>query len=140
MNKAFTANINDQVTARGYLDENDQLIMLEPEGSGGGGDLATATVEFTSASIESEGSINANIAFIRDDRAESFRSIAIGSSYDVITYKGNGLIVLIPPIGGSYNVTVASGDAEINPSIGGGSEIIVHGDCVINVEADNGTV
>lgn len=36
MNKAFTANINDQVTARGYLDENDQLIMLEPEMSGGG--------------------------------------------------------------------------------------------------------
>ena len=41
MNKAFTANINDQVTARGYLDENDQLVMLEPEGSGGGG-LTTA--------------------------------------------------------------------------------------------------
>lgn len=40
MNKAFTANINDQVTARGYLDENDQLIMLEPEMSGGGGGCA----------------------------------------------------------------------------------------------------
>ena len=44
MNKAFTANINDQVTARGYLDENDQLIMLEPEGSGGGGGGTYTTV------------------------------------------------------------------------------------------------
>lgn len=41
MNKAFTANINNKVTARGYLDENDQLVMLEPEGSGGGGALRT---------------------------------------------------------------------------------------------------
>ena len=44
MNKAFTANINDQVTARGYLDENDQLIMLEPEMSGGGGGCALSLI------------------------------------------------------------------------------------------------
>lgn len=44
MNKAFTANINDQVTARGYLDENNQLIMLEPEGSGGGGEYNPASI------------------------------------------------------------------------------------------------
>lgn len=55
MNKAFTANINEQVTARGYLDENNQLIMLEPEMSGGGGyttiyESAEAAFEYVSGS------------------------------------------------------------------------------------------
>lgn len=51
MNKAFTANINDQVTARGYLDENNQLIMLEPEGSGGGGGTYATVYENATASF-----------------------------------------------------------------------------------------
>ena len=58
MNKAFTANINDQVTARGYLDENDQLIMLEPEGSGGG-DVTTVK-----GSITVNGSYSENPAIL----------------------------------------------------------------------------
>jgi len=39
--KAFTSALGYGITVRGYIDEDDKLVLLEPEGSGGGG-LTTA--------------------------------------------------------------------------------------------------
>lgn len=46
--KAFTSALGFGITVRGYIDEDDKLVLLEPEGEGGGGDsvtLAAVTIE-----------------------------------------------------------------------------------------------
>ena len=35
--KSFVNGLDPENTVKGYYDENDQLVMVEPEGSGGGG-------------------------------------------------------------------------------------------------------
>lgn len=39
MTKAFTSALGYGITVRGYIDEDDKLVLLEPEGGGGGGGL-----------------------------------------------------------------------------------------------------
>lgn len=110
MNKAFTANINDQVTARGYLDENNQLIMLEPEGSGGSGDsdftIATMTVvgEPTAGLIPQVRAIN-----ITDNVLIDYLE-AVPGTHSIVLYRGSQQGVYIPE---SYTVT---GSAELVPN------------------------
>jgi len=87
MNKAFTANINNQVTARGYLDENDQLIMLEPEGSGGG-DSDFTTAKLTVVGAPTPPVVNTmDAACIAGDVLITQIALNPGS-YDIVLYKG----------------------------------------------------
>ena len=39
--KSFVNGLDPENTVKGYYDENDQLVMVEPEGSGGGGGYTT---------------------------------------------------------------------------------------------------
>lgn len=127
MNKAFTANINNQVTARGYLDENNQLIMLEPEGSGGGSEL----FELVTLTIVGDGPSPAIVAhaacyFEEEDAV----SVGVLEQLEAGTYK------IIKPVNGSSWLYI-SGSAsafELSGDItyeGSGNFYEITGDCTI---------
>lgn len=125
MNKAFTANINDQVTARGYLDENDQLIMLEPEGSGGG-DLTIAMLTVKSNTLEDDSTVPFTIAVADDDYGCIMTdSLSVGETIKVPLYKGKCL----GQKGLGVTLTVESGDASVDDS----GDLIITGNCSILV-------
>lgn len=129
MNKAFTANINDQVTARGYLDENNQLIMLEPEGSGGGGEigdfkLATCTLSgFSSGDLLPGGS---GFVYVLEDAMTIADNETFFNGMQIVVYGETPTEI---EVNGVENC-VFSGDCEFTPGPGGGV-LAVTGDFTI---------
>lgn len=122
--KAFTSALGYGITVRGYIDEDDKLVLLEPEGSGGGGgDLKTAELLITNNSgvnvtfpIADDGLISA--AVTSDSAEDPFTVPVVGSGCvvavsnpDTVEITTNGDIALTDPsIPGIYTVT---GDASI---------------------------
>lgn len=132
MNKAFTANINDRVTARGYLDENDQLIMLEPEGSGGN-KYKTAKLTFAGNYDDFVSAFAAQILTVADTTAiTSISQIKIGDVYTVPLYE-DGLFLSIAKVLSSYTVSIEGSYTPVNPD---GDEFVVYlitGDCTVTI-------
>lgn len=127
MNKAFTANINDQVTARGYLDENNQLIMLEPEGSGGGGggELKTANVSIYNNS-------NNEIllpVFYEDGYIGATTIVDDDGDFTIPMAAAGATLMIIQPA--SVNITL-TGDI-VNGKFQG--DLLVTGDGTITIES-----
>lgn len=62
--KSFVSGLNPENTVKGYYDENDQLVMVEPEGSGGSGNLGgKKTLNIT---INVNGSNGVDIVILAD--------------------------------------------------------------------------
>lgn len=133
MNKAFTANINDQVTARGYLDENNQLIMLEPEGSGGGDfGIANLTID-----IDTENGPSIDYAYISEGQTIPFFEPASIVGYDGTAYAGDFKIPLYKGASILRFYDTLNYDVEISGDINKNDQApnmyIIHGDCSIRI-------
>ena len=132
MNKAFTANINDQVTARGYLDENNQLIMLEPEGSGGsGGDFKTVKCE-----IENNTTYAVAAAFgVVYDNGETHAATVLNNAdsraVDLIMYKGAGTVYIQKAVDNAYNIITSDNIVLLEDS----NLYLVTGPCKFTIDS-----
>lgn len=131
MNKAFTANINDRVTARGYLDENDQLIMLEPEGSGGGG-INKCTMTIVGASLNMSAPII--VEFEGNEMITSITNTLEPGSHEIAMFDGGVLECIDIKVGFTYHGHVTlTGAAELMNTDSG--LISYTGDFTITVSA-----
>lgn len=120
MTKAFTSALGYGITVRGYIDEDDRLVLLEPEGGGGGDsdfEIAVMTVVGSpDGLIPNMDAINVNDDSIYADLNP------IPGTYNIVLYKGSQTI----EISDNYTVT---GSAESDPDEPG--TYIVTGDFTI---------
>lgn len=124
--KAFVNGFDPENTVKGYYDENDQLVLVEPEGSGGGGgggDVRTATVTL---------SLRAKTPIPTYE--EGVFMVVYEKNYNgIVPIIGDELYI---ETGADFDPEVlqVTGDAVIDED----SNIIITGDCSIVPKEDEG--
>lgn len=120
--KAFVNGLDPENTVKGYYDENDQLVMVEPEGSGGGGsETATLILDI------GESSVSGMIPGISNNppgpRLHIWDDIE-SDTFQVVLYEGAAEIYL----GINLNTAVLEGAVELINATG---TYLITGDCKI---------
>ncbi len=131
--KSFVNGLDPENTVKGYYDENDQLVLVEPEGSGGGGEgdgdytLASMTVEGTTSdySVYFTNGVSVLTTYGDQDENKAIASLNDLSNgvYRVVLYKGHQLANISPElytVTGDYDAQTGliTGDFTISPIIG----------------------
>lgn len=126
--KAFTSALGYGVTVRGYIDEDDRLVLLEPEGGGGGdsGDfkLATCTLSgFSSGDLLPGGSL---FVYVSEDAMTIANNQTFFDGMQIVVYGESATEIEVTGV----ENCVFSGDCNFTPGPGGGV-LAVTGDFTI---------
>lgn len=124
MTKAFTSALGYGVTVRGYIDEDDRLVLLEPEGGGGG--------DYTEATLTVVVPLGAQAPLISAPLIDEENGMIIGTNgtvytsgtYKLAMYKGAGVLSV------DGDITISGNAEEL-----GRDEIKYSGDFTITVES-----
>lgn len=126
--KSFVNGLDPDNTVKGYYDENDQLVMVEPEGSGGGGGPVSS---FNVAVVNNSESAFVMHAYFADIEAEIIsmpdegESVAPGASATLLVVSlGGGAVIGVE----NTNITIEGPHEET-----AGREYKITGDVTITV-------
>lgn len=126
--KAFVNGFDPENTVKGYYDENDQLVLVEPEGSGGGD---VVTFELRTQGINAGESETAYVPHIElydetNYAAYSYTFLPAGDEVvEVLPYNGKAVLDLGETP--SFQIELVSGDADV---LIPGLAFMLKGDCV----------
>ena len=130
MTKAFTSALGYGVTVRGYIDEDDRLVLLEPEGGGGGGDFKTAALTVKNSS---DNSITLNDAILVNEEDGMLEGgmftipSGVTRNYIIVLYLNSCMVSIeggttyaisgsVALSEGTTNVFIITGDGSIEVS------------------------
>lgn len=125
--KSFVNGLDPENTVKGYYDENDQLVMVEPEGSGGGG----VTFELRTQGIAAGESEYVNVPHIEEYDAGATAAYGYGllpagdEVVEVLPYNGKAVLDLGEEP--AFQIELVSGDVDVMIP---GVVFMIKGDCV----------
>lgn len=124
MTKAFTSSLGDGITVKGYIDEDDRLVLLEPEGGGGGGDYDTCTLTI----IDAGGHELGFVCPVITNRGMECIDSATAGEHTVPMAEGHAFAYFTLDTH-AFNI-VTAGDIEYSSD---DEEYVITGDCSITI-------
>lgn len=123
--KSFVNGLDPENTVKGYYDENDQLVMVEPEGSGGGVGLETAELTI----VNREGAY-VTLPYIEDDLIDVTTASEVTTNTFVVPLGAAGCAIEVD----DWNTLTITLDGDIAAIAEYPGHYVVTGDATITLD------